>query len=98
MVWYLDVAKVVKLVIKANAKDNEAQAQQTEVLASELGVNGLKSVGGSLSLGSGSYDSLTKTFFHAPKPGTGLLKIFSLPPVRCGPSHGCPRLWPPTRR
>ena len=38
--------------IKANAKGNEAQAQQTEVLVQELGVNGLKSVGGSLHPGS----------------------------------------------
>ena len=52
-IWYLDVAKIVKLVIKANAKENDAQAQQTDVLASELGVYGLKSVGGSLSLGIG---------------------------------------------
>ncbi len=40
-------------MIKANAKDNEAQAEQTDVLASELGVYGLKSVGGSLALGAG---------------------------------------------
>ena len=91
-IWFLDVAKVVKAVIKStsNAKEGDAQAQQTDVLVSELGVYGLKSVGGSLSLASGSYDSLTKTFFNAPKPVAGLLKVFSLPPVTLRPESWVP--------
>jgi len=89
-VWYFDVAKIIKLVIKTNAKDNKAQAEQTDVMASELGVYGLKSVGGSLSLGVGTYDSLTKTFFNAPKPVSGLLKLFSLPPVSLRPESWVP--------
>jgi hypothetical protein len=88
--WYFDVAKIVKLVIKANAKDNDAAAQQTDVLATELGAYGLKSVGGSLALGSGTYDSITKTFFNAPKPVTGILKLFSLPPVALRPEAWVP--------
>ena len=90
VIWYLDVAKVVKAVIKANSKGVDAQAQQTDVLASELGVYGLKSVGGSLTLGSGSYDSLTKTFFNAPKPVAGLLKVFSFPPMALRPESWVP--------
>ena len=39
---------------------------------------------------SGSYDSLTKTFFNAPKPVAGLLKIFSLPPVTLRPESWVP--------
>jgi hypothetical protein len=92
-IWFLDIAKVVKAVIKStgNAKEGgDAQAQQTDVLVSELGVYGLKSVGGSLSLASGSYDSLTKTFFNAPKPVSGLLKVFSLPPVTLRPESWVP--------
>ncbi len=89
-IWYFDIAKIVKLVIKASAKENDAQAQQTDVLATELGVYGLKSVGGSLALGVGTYDSLTKTFFNAPKPVSGLLKIFSLPPVALRPESWVP--------
>ena len=89
-IWYFDVAKIVKLVIKATAKENDAQAQQNDVLASELGAYGLKSVGGSLSLGVGTYDSLTKTFFNAPKPVSGLLKIFSLPAVALRPESWVP--------
>jgi hypothetical protein len=89
-IWYFDVAKIVKLVIKATAKDNDAQAQQNDVLATELGAYGLKSVGGSLSLGVGTYDSLTKTFFNAPKPVNGLLKIFSLPAVALRPESWVP--------
>ena len=90
VVWYFDVAKIVKLVIKAYAKENEAQAQQTDVLATELGAYGLKSVGGSLALGVGTYDSLTKTFFNAPKPVSGVLKVFSLPTVALRPESWVP--------
>ncbi len=88
VVWYLDVAKLVKVVIKSNSK--EADAQQNEVLAQELGVFGLKSIGGCLTFGTGNYESLTKTFVHAPRPVAGLLKIFSLPPITLRPESWVP--------
>jgi hypothetical protein len=90
VVWYLDVNKLVKVVIKSNAKGGDAEAQQQEVLIKELGVDGLKSVGGCFALGAGSYDSLSKTFFHAPKPVAGLLKIFSFPPMALRPESWVP--------
>jgi Protein of unknown function (DUF3352) len=88
VVWYLDVNKLIKVVIKANTK--EADAEQTEVLVRELGVYGLKSIGGCLTLGTGNYDSLTKTFVHAPRPVQGLLKVFSLPPISLRPESWVP--------
>jgi len=90
ILWFLDIAKVVKIVTKANAKGGEAQAQQIENLIQELGVNGLKSVGGTLVLNAGNYNSLTKTFFLAPTPVQGLLKVFSLPPVNLRPEAWVP--------
>jgi len=89
-IWYLDVNKLVKVVINSNAKAGEAQAQQTEVLVKELGVDGLKSIGGCFTLGTGNYDSLSKTFFLAPKPVAGLLKIFSFPPLALRPESWVP--------
>jgi Protein of unknown function (DUF3352) len=89
VIWYLDVAKLVKVVIKASTKD--ADAQQTDVLVQELGVYGLKSIGGCLTLGgTGNYDSLSKTFVHAPRPVAGLLKVFSLPPITLRPESWVP--------
>ena len=41
-------------------------------------------------LNAGNYDSLTKTFFLAPTPVQGLLKIFSLPPVSLRPESWVP--------
>jgi hypothetical protein len=90
ILWYLDITRVVKIVTKANAKGGEAQAQQIENLIQELGVNGLKSVGGTLALNSGNYNSLTKTFFLAPMPVQGLLKVFSLPPASLRPEAWVP--------
>jgi hypothetical protein len=88
--WFIDFAKVVKMAISANAGGQEAQAQQAGVLANALGVYGLKSVGGSFSLGAGNYDTLTKTFFNAPKPLAGLLKVFSLPTIAIRPESWVP--------
>lgn len=90
LLWFLDINKLVKLAARASSKGVEAQAQQVEFLVQELGVNGLKSVGGSLSLNAGAYDSLTKTFFLAPAPVQGLLKIFSLPAVNLRPESWVP--------
>jgi len=89
-IWYLDANKLVKAVIRANYKGREAEGQQTELLAQELGVNGLKSIGGCFTLGTGNYDSLSKTFFHAPKPVQGMLKLFSLPPLALRPESWVP--------
>jgi hypothetical protein len=91
LTWFVDLSKVIKLALKASAGGaGEAQAQQNEVLAQELGVNGLKSVGGSFSLGSGAYNSVSKTFFLAPKPAQGLLKIFSFPMIPLRPESWVP--------
>ena len=73
VVWYLDVAKLVKVVIKANTK--EADAQQTDVMVQELGVYGLKSIGGCLTLGGPA------TMTASPRPSS----------TRPGPSPGCSR-------
>jgi hypothetical protein len=88
--WFLDLNRIVKLGSKVASKGVDAQLQQTEFFIQELGLNGLKSVGGSLTLGSGRYDSLTKTFFLAPSPVTGLLKIFSLPKTAIQPEPWVP--------
>lgn len=90
VVWFLDIARLIKLAIKANSKGNEGQAQQSEVILQELGVNGLKSVGGSFAFGSGGLDTHYKTFFLAPKPVQGLLKIFKFPPQRLRPEPWVP--------
>ena len=88
VIWYLDVAKLVKILLKSNSKP--ADVQQNEAYAQQLGVYGLKSLGGCMTLGSGNYDSLTKTFVHAPRPVAGLLKIFSLPPITLRPESWVP--------
>jgi hypothetical protein len=88
--WYVDVPRLVKALLKSNSNGVDAQAQQNEFLAKELGVDGLKSVGGSLTLGTGPYESLTKTFFNAPRPLAGLLKVFSFPTAALRPEAWVP--------
>ncbi len=90
VIWYLDVNRLVKAVIKSMSKGDDATAQQNEVLVQTLGGFGLKSIGGSFTLGTESYDSLSKTFFHAPRPVQGLLKAFSMPPLYLRPESWVP--------
>jgi hypothetical protein len=90
VLWFIDVTKAIKLVTKANAKAGEAQAQQVEFLINELGLNGLKSIAGTLALSAGNHNSLTKIFFFAPAPVQGLLKIFTLPPANLRPEPWVP--------
>ncbi|WP_165248431.1 hypothetical protein [Paludisphaera soli] len=90
-VWYIDVVKAVKFAIAASARGNEAQAQQIAFQIQALGLDGLKSVGGALTLNAGEYSSLTKTFFNAPAGGIkGLLKLFSFPPAALRPEPWVP--------
>jgi hypothetical protein len=89
-IWFIDLNKAVKLAVQVNARGVEADRQQNEVLLQDLGINGLKSVGGSITLGTESYDSVTKTFFLAPRPVEGLLSVFSLPPISLKPESWVP--------
>jgi hypothetical protein len=91
--WFVDLAKVLKLVAQGAAagnKGNAAQAQQTEAMIQMIGLNGLKAAAGSFALNTGNYDSLTRTIIYAPGPKQGLLKIFSLPPVSLRPESWVP--------
>ena len=89
VIWYLDVNKLVKIVIKANSQGSRRPADRcpgsgTGRLRSQIDRR-LPDPGQP-----GSYDSLTKTFVHAPKPVPGLLKVFSLPPISLRPESWVP--------
>jgi len=89
--WFLDVARGIKFGADASARGNAAQAQQVSAQVQMLGLDGLKSVGGALTLNAGEYSSLTKTFFNAPAAGVkGLLKLFSFPPAALRPEPWVP--------
>ena len=97
VIWYLDVNRLVKAVIKSMSGGVEAQAQQNEVLVQTLGINGLKSIGGSFTLGSGSYDSLSKIFVTPPSPSRACSKCSRCRSSPFGPSPGCRQPSPATR-
>ncbi|MHC5538133.1 hypothetical protein ACYOEI_07885, partial [Singulisphaera rosea] len=92
VVWFIDLAKVLKLVVQANpaAKGNPAQAQQVDTLIQMSGLKNLKAAAGSFVLNSGSYDSVSKTIILSPGPAQGLLKIFRLPAVSLRPDSWVP--------
>lgn len=90
--WFIDVAKVLKMVVQGNpaAKGNPAQAQQAEALIQLTGLQGLKAAAGSFMLNAGNYDSVTKTIILAPGPAQGLLKMMTLPKVNLRPESWVP--------
>src|SRR5262249_41168894 len=90
--WFIDLAKVLKLVAQANpqGKGNAAQAQQAEAMIQVSGLNGLKGLGGSFVLSSGNFDSMTKTVLIAPAPARGIVKVFRFRKVNLRPESWVP--------
>jgi len=92
ILWYIDVAQLVKMLAHASAANpkNQGGAQQVEAMLQVMGINGLKALAGSVVLNVGNYDSLTKTVVLAPAPVQGLLKIFRLPKTSMQPEAWVP--------
>ena len=86
--WFLDFSAVIKLASKAAAAGGGGQ--NPEAMLQILGINGLKAAGGSLTLNTGNYNSLSKTFILAPGPAQGVLKIFSMPKANLKPEAWVP--------
>ncbi len=89
-VWFLDIAQIIKLGVKAAAAGGAGGAQDPEAMLQILGLKGIKAAGGSLSFNTGPYDSLGKTVVLAPSPVTGLLKLFSMPKANLRPEPWVP--------
>jgi hypothetical protein len=94
VVWFIDVAKLVKQVVAvagATAKEGAgAQAQQAEAMLQVMGFNGLKALGGGLTFNTGGYDSVNKTIVLAPAPVQGVLKVFDWPKAKLRPESWVP--------
>jgi len=91
--WFIDLAKLLKLVSQgaaAGAKGNAAQAQQVQAMMQMAGLDLLKVAAGSFTLNNGAFDSQTKTVILAPGQAQGLLKMFKLPPTNLRPESWVP--------
>ncbi|MFO0954268.1 MAG: DUF3352 domain-containing protein [Isosphaeraceae bacterium] len=90
-VWFANMNKLIDLVAKAGAKGkNAANIEQVKAMSQVLGINGLKAAAGSLTLNTGPFDSVTKTFVLAPAPLQGALKVFPMPKVNLQPEPWVP--------
>ena len=88
--WFLDVNKAIKLMVKAGTAAQGGDAAQAEAMLQNFGINGFKAVGGTMSFGSGPYDTISKTFLLVPAPVQGLLKMFSMPAAALRPEPWVP--------
>lgn len=87
--WYVDFGQATKLLTQAAARQGIAPEQITAQLQL-LGINGLKAIGGTYSLNTGDYDSVSKSYLLAPAPLQGLLRIFKLPKTALKPEPWVP--------
>ena len=91
ILWYADVPKFLALIAKAGSKGkNAANVEQFRAMTQVLGVGGMKAAVGTVSLNSGAYDSVTKTFIVAPAPLQGVLKLLVLPKTSLKPEAWVP--------
>ncbi len=97
VMWFVNLPKVIKLLIQSGTAANVAggggdanQAQQAEAMVNVTGLNGLKAATGSFSLNVGNYDSLTKTYILAQGPAQGILKVFRMPKITLEPEPWVP--------
>jgi len=91
--WFLDINKLIKLGVKAGQAaqgGGGGVAQNLEGILQVIGINGLKSAGGTFALNSGTYDSVNKVFFLAPAPSQGILKLFQMPQANLRPEPWVP--------
>jgi hypothetical protein len=87
--WYADVNQVITLSSQVAA----GQGGNGDQIAAQVqlsGINGLKAIGGTISFNEGDFDFVSKTFFYAPAPLQGVLKLFSMPATDLKPEPWVP--------
>jgi hypothetical protein len=91
VLWYLDVSKILDLVVKAGAKGkNAANMEQFKAVAQVAGLNSLKAIAGSYTMNAGSFNSVSKMFISLPQPAQGVFKLFPMPKVNLKPEPWVP--------
>ena len=87
--WFFDINKAVKLAVRTVQAKNGG-GQNIEGILDQVGINGLKSAAGTFAFNSGAFDSVSKVYFLAPQPTTGVLKLFQMPPAGLRPEPWVP--------
>jgi len=87
--WFFDINKAIKLAVKT-VQAKQGGGQNIEGILDQVGINGLKSASGTFAFNSGAYDSVSKVFFLAPSPTSGILKLFMMPPTGLRPEPWVP--------
>lgn len=89
--WFIEANRFLNLIAKAGERGkNAANVEQFRAMSQVLGINGLKSAGGTITFNQGNYSSVTKTFISAPAPLQGILKLVTLKPVTLKPESWVP--------
>lgn len=89
IVWFLDLERALKLVVKA-VGEQSGNAAQIEAQLQLTGLNGLKAIGGRAGVNVGGYDQLSRAYLYAPGESQGLLKLFVMPQVDLKPQPWVP--------
>ena len=76
--WFLDAQQALAIASQA-AGQNGVDADTVAAQIQQLGLNGLKALGGRYDLNAGEFDSVYKMFVYAPSPVQGILKLLAMP-------------------
>ncbi len=72
--WYLDPIGLVQVLAASNP-----QMGMVVGFLPLTGLSNLKAIGGTVSMGEGDFDTVSRTLFYMEQPTTGLLKVFNFP-------------------
>ena len=78
MTWFMDAQQAFALGSQM-AGQNGVDAETVAAQIQQLGLTGLKAMGGRYDLDEPEYESVYKMFIYAPSPVEGVLKMFSMP-------------------
>ena len=87
--WFLDIQQALGIASQM-AGQNGVDADTVTAQIQQLGLNGLKAMGGRYDLNQGDFDSVYKMFVYAPSPVQGVLKMLAMPTQDLSPEPWVP--------
>jgi len=78
--WYLDPISLLQTALAGNP-----QAAMVVGFMPVLGLNNLKAIGGTVTMGEEEFDTVSRTMFYIEQPAAGVLNVFNFPTASQGP-------------
>lgn len=84
-VWFVDLIGLVKAALSAGGEETAQAVAMMDAYLPQLGLNGLKAIGGTAELATTEFDTVSRTFIYIEPPAEGVLKLFQFPAAELVP-------------